>query len=105
MKFEKNRITSLIFLPVLVLIFFSGNAFAQKDTVYRKKNFFQRLDSVTQWKVANGKATFTPYVAPSYSPEMQFMLSAGGLVTFKLKPESPLLSRSSIPFFDSLQYQ
>ncbi len=88
----------VLFFVLTFLIFFSENIFCQKDTIHRKKNFLQRIDSITQWKVANGKATFTPYVAPSYTPEMQFMLSAGGLITFKLKPENPFLSRSSVPF-------
>ena len=78
-------------------IIFPWNIFAQ-DTVHRKKTFLQRMDSITNWKLEHGRSTFTPYLAPSYSPEMKFMLSAGGLFTFKLNPESPVLSRSSMPF-------
>jgi len=82
----------------LVRVFFPLITLSQEDTTYKKKTFLQRLDSIKKWKLDNGKSTFTPFVAPSYSPEMKFMLTAGGLFTFKLKPESPVLSRSSIPF-------
>jgi len=89
-----SRLLVLFFLVIL----FSWNCFSQNDTVYKKKTFFQRLDSIKSWKLENGKSTLTPYLAPSYTPEMQVMLSVGGLFTFKLKPESPILSRSSMPF-------
>ena len=58
----------------------------------------QRMDSIQNWKIERGRSTLTPYLAPSYSPEMQVTLSAGGLFTFKLKPSNKLLSRSSVPF-------
>ena len=98
----KHKISSLIRNKIILLILFgiifSSNIIAQEDMVRQKKTFLQRMDSITNWKLENGRSTFTPYLAPSYSPEMKFMLSAGGLFTFKLNPESPVLSRSSMPF-------
>ncbi len=98
----KYKISGIIRNTVVFLllsgIIFPISSFAQEDTTYQKQTFLQRLDSIKNWKLDHGRSTFTPYVAPSYSPEMKFMLSAGGLFTFKLKPESPVLSRSSIPF-------
>jgi len=41
---------------------------------------------------------FTPFLAPTVSPEVDFMLVLGGLFTFKLKPLDSILYRSSIPF-------
>ncbi len=38
-----------------------------------------------------------PYLAPSYTPETQFLLSGGGLITFKTYKDK-LLNLSSIPF-------
>lgn len=38
-----------------------------------------------------------PYIAPSYTPETEFLLSGGGLITFKTF-EDKLLNLSSIPF-------
>lgn len=86
---------------VFLILFFllSGTLLSQEtDTVYKKKNFLQRMDSVTNWKLERGRSTFTPFVAPSYTPETSVMLTGGGLYTFKINPENKLLSRSSVPF-------
>jgi len=56
------------------------------------------MDSIQEWKLEHGRSTLTPYIAPSYSPEMQLMLSVGGLYTFTMQKDNPTLSRSSIPF-------
>lgn len=41
---------------------------------------------------------FTPFIAPTISPEVGLMLVGGGLISFKLDKESKILQRSSIPF-------
>lgn len=41
---------------------------------------------------------FTPYIAPTYSPEQKLLISAGGLISFSISPGDFLLSRSSVPF-------
>jgi len=90
-------IRSIVFL--ILAIFLSSAVFSQKqDTVYQKKNFLQRMDSITNWKVSRGRSTFTPFIAPSYSPETSVMLTLGGLYTFKTKRSDRFLSRSSVPF-------
>jgi len=68
------------------------------DSVYQKKSLLQRMDSINNWKIERGRSTITPFAAPSYSPETSFMLTAGGLYTFKISPHDKLLSRSTIPF-------
>lgn len=88
-----------VFLVVLFLFFLAtGSLMGQEDSTYQKKSFFQRMDSIKNWKLEKGKYTLTPFIAPSYSPEMQLTLTAGGLWTFKMKPDNPVLSRSSVPF-------
>ena len=86
----------LLFVSFIVLhdVSFGQN----KDSTAQKKNIFQRMDSISNWKIEQGKATLTPFVAPSYTPETNAMLTAGGLFTFSLNPSDKLLSRSSIPF-------
>lgn len=79
-----------VILPIII--------YGQNDTIHQKKTFFQRLDSTRSWKLETGRSTLTPFISPSYSPEMQLSITAGGLFTFKLDRESKLLSRSSIPF-------
>ena len=98
MKDKKYFFFRIVFVLLLMIFLFPSIVSSQTDTIYKKKTLFQRLDSIKKWKLDNGRSTFSPYIAPSYSPEMQFMLSAGGLFTFKLKPDSPILSRSSLPF-------
>ena len=56
------------------------------------------MDSVQQWKIEKGRSTLTPYIAPSYTPEMKLSLSVGGLYTFTTQKENAHLSRSSVPF-------
>lgn len=87
---------TIIFL--FVIAWGSLYLYAQEDTVYRKKTWLQRLDSIQNWKIERGRSTLTPFVSPSYSPEMKVLFTAGGLFTFKLNPDNPVLSRSSMPF-------
>ena len=91
----------VIFLTISCL---SCQLLAQKqDSVHEKKNFLERMDSITNWKVSRGRSTFMPFVAPSYTPETSVMLTLGGLFTFMTKPGNKVLSRSSIPFSIGLQ--
>jgi hypothetical protein len=41
-----------------------------------------------------GDVWLTPFVAPAYTPELGFLLSAGGMLSFRADPKSP---RSSVP--------
>lgn len=54
-------------------------------------------DSVTQ-RVTIGKPKFTPFIAPVYTPEVDLMLTIGGLFTFKVNVLDSILQRSSVPF-------
>jgi len=68
----------------------------QKD----RSKFLKKLAELSlrqKIKMELGKAVFTPFIAPSYSPEMEWLLSAGGLITFKTDPTDKNLMRSSIP--------
>jgi len=55
-------------------------------------------DSSQLIKLESKNFMFTPYVAPSYSPEFEMLFSGGGLISFKVQQDNPLLERSSIPF-------
>lgn len=57
----------------------------------------QEPDSVNK-KVTLGKPKFTPFIAPIFSPEVDLMLTVGGLFTFKIDALDSILERSSIPF-------
>ncbi len=87
-----------LFTSIFVLFIVSGLLSQTADSVYQKKGFLQRMDSINNWKIERGRSTLTPFAAPSYTPETSFMLTAGGLYTFKISPDDKLLSRSTIPF-------
>lgn len=55
-------------------------------------------DSLRALSFEAGPMKFTPFIAPSYTPEMQFLLTAGGLITFSFDRKDRQLLRSSIPF-------
>ena len=87
----------------LILIFssfFSGanSLWGQHPDSVNEKHFLANLDSLRFAKIDLGKVKFTPFIAPSYSPELEVLVSAGGLLTFKLQKDNPVLERSSIPF-------
>jgi hypothetical protein len=48
-------------------------------------------------RIKEGKTVLTPYIAPAYSPELEFAISGGALVTFSTKPSDTTLTRSSVP--------
>lgn len=55
-------------------------------------------DSLRALSFEAGPMKFTPFIAPSYTPEMQFLVTAGGLITFSFDRRDRQLLRSSIPF-------
>ncbi len=55
-------------------------------------------DSLRVLSFEAGPMKFVPFVAPSYTPEMQFLVTAGGLITFSFDRRDKQLLRSSIPF-------
>ncbi len=48
-------------------------------------------------RIKQGKVVFTAYIAPAYSPELEFAISGGALVTFSTKSSDTVLLRSSVP--------
>lgn len=87
-KFIKKNL--YIFLFVLQLF----SAKAQNPII----DLFERMDSLRMVKLEMGRAMFTPFIAPSYTPETEFMISGGGLLSFKVQPKNKKLERSTVPF-------
>jgi hypothetical protein len=69
-----------------------GNIGGSTDMMYKY------ADSISPISVHTKNIRFTPFLAPVYSPETQFMLTGGGLLTFSLNPTKAIIQRSSIPF-------
>lgn len=48
-------------------------------------------------KAREGKVLITPFFFPGYSPDIQFSIAAGAIVSFKTNKADSLLPRSSVP--------
>lgn len=94
-KIKFPNLTSRVLLS-LSLVLLTLSLSAQEES--RKKSFWSNLDSIRVAKIKFGQSLFTPFIAPAFSPELGFLISAGGLYTFKVQKENPILERSSIPF-------
>ena len=80
----------------LIFLFLFGSLRAQ--SVDLSGNIIESLDTVYFGRVNFGLFRLVPYVAPSYSPEVSFMFSSGGLLSFKSQKEDRDLNFSTIPF-------
>lgn len=96
---------STVLRPLLVALacFGTGNLAAQEpDTAKSRTPVLDALasnsDSLRALSFEAGPMKFVPFIAPSYTPEMQFLLTAGGLITFSFDRKDRQLLRSSIPF-------
>jgi len=92
MKYKK-----LYFIAVLFNIVFS-NIYAQKDSVVLTDKILNNIDTLRFAKVSFGAFKISPYIAPVYSPETSWMLSGGGLISFKVQKHDTKLNYSSVPF-------
>ena len=88
---------SAILLLILALLAGTHSVSAQ-DKTEEKKGFWARWDSTRRAKVEHGRPLFSPYLAPSFTPELGFVVSGGGLYSFATDPDNPEVDRSSIPF-------
>ncbi|MCU4154651.1 BamA/TamA family outer membrane protein [Carboxylicivirga sp. A043] len=71
------------------------SSYAQVDSLSNK--ILNNLDSLRFAEYEGNSFKIMPYVAPSYTPETEWLLSGGGLITFKTYKDK-LLNLSSIPF-------
>lgn len=81
---------------VFFMVFFSLSSYAQRDT--SRFSWRNNIDTLRFAEIENESFKITPYVAPSYSPELSVLFTAGGLITFKAQKYNNLLNLSSIPF-------
>ncbi len=85
-------------VPLLLILSWSilvPDVLGQKK--FSVEKIINNMDSLRVARLETGKGMFTPFVAPAYTPEMKFLVSVGGLYTFKTQKDNPRLERSSIP--------
>ncbi|MBL7965127.1 MAG: hypothetical protein JNM31_14935 [Flavobacteriales bacterium] len=73
---------------------------ALQDTIPHTvvEHALHNTDSLRALSFEAGPMKFVPFIAPSYTPEMEFLVTAGGLITFSFDRKDRHLLRSSIPF-------
>ncbi len=84
------------YLTLIILLSTSLLSFGQKQDSLSNK-ILNNLDSLRFAEIENSRFKLMPYIAPTYTPETEVMLSGGGLITFKTQKDK-LLNLSSIPF-------
>ncbi len=86
------------FIGIVFLCFVLPGIYAQKpkwgDPTGKSS---EELDTLSK-RSKNTNFLITPYIVPTYTPELKLLISAGGLMSFKVQPKNPLVERSSIPF-------
>lgn len=85
-------------LLLFAIIFINQLIYAQKEKEEEQLPIVLDEDSTAFVEMDLKKIRFTPFIAPSVSPEVGVMLVGGGLVSFKLDRADKLLQPSSVPF-------
>lgn len=82
----------------------TGIGLQQKDSLAlhakekpRKKGWFSHLLGQPAGKADSGQLLVNPFFLPGYSPDIQFSLAGGAILSFKTKRSDSLLPRSSVP--------
>ncbi len=81
---------------IVLLVNLSDITLGQVDST--SNIILNNLDSLRFAKIERKNFKIMPYVAPSYSPETEVLLTAGGLITFKAQKWNNMLNMSSVPF-------
>lgn len=90
-----NKIYLKIFLLFFIFLALQPvESTAQKPTKEEKK---AKRKAKKQYKIDNGKLMIMPLAGPAYTPELEFTLAGGIMVSFKTKPSDSLIQRSSAP--------
>lgn len=90
-----QRFLSYIITCLLALLLvFPLPAHTQELSKEQKK---EKRKARKQDKIDNGKLMVMPLAGPAYTPELEFTLAGGVMLSFKTKPSDSLIQRSSAP--------
>ncbi len=95
-KLHKNifQIPLGFFLIIILLISTSPHCFSQDLSKEEKKT---KKKAKRQEKIDQGKLMITPLAGPAYTPELEFTIAGGVMLSFKTNPKDSLIQRSSSP--------
>lgn len=92
------KISIPFFIGVLffgLAFIFSGYALKAQDPSKEEKKANKKAKR--QEKIDSGKLMITPLAGPAYTPELEFTLAGGVMLSFKTNPKDSLIQRSSSP--------
>ena len=87
-----NRIR--IFIIFIALLISCFRSYSQELSKEEKK---ERKKAKRQEKIDQGKLMITPLAGPAYTPELEFTIAGGVMLSFKTNPKDSLIQRSSSP--------
>lgn len=93
MNITLNHVIRMLFLFVFSISPLLSMAQETSDTLTKKEIRKHKK----QMKIEQGKVLFTPLVGPAYTPELEFTLAGGFMLSYKTNPKDSLIQRSSTP--------
>ena len=93
------RIPILLISATLLLVLPEAMMFARPDSVTFKQKWHEvntRMEVNKARKIDQGKLIISPAIMPGYTPEMKFMLTGGGIISWTNKKEDKHLPRSNM---------
>jgi hypothetical protein len=88
----KNHRLLIVFLCMLLV---SGNVLSQQDSTLTKKEIRAARKAA---KLEAGKMLISPIAGPGYTPELQFVIAGGGIISWTNSKTDKTLPRSNMPF-------
>ena len=82
---------------ILLLLVVSNYSFSQVEINKEEPTKQEQRKLKRAQKIKEGKILFTPFLIPTYSPELGGLLAGGGLLSFKTNRKDSLIKRSSLP--------
>jgi hypothetical protein len=83
------------------MVLIIGVSFAQQDTLTVKQKQKQEKKAekiaIKLKKIEDGKFLFSPIIAPGYTPELQFAIGGGGIMSWRNSKTDATLPRSNMP--------
>ena len=78
----------------IILLLLATQTFSQDSSKEDKKAVRK---AKREQKIKEGKLMVTPLAGPAYTPELEFTLAGGVMLSFKTNPSDSLIQRSSSP--------
>ena len=82
-------------LGIAFLILILPHTVSGQNETSRLKGYIQKRKAKKEKALEEGTMWISPIFGPGYTPELGFLVTVGGLITFKTNPNDTLIQRSS----------